>query len=375
MSALQVRNISLNPRETRKLTKEAIATPNSSSTSSDAVPSSSSSSYSKVSPSRHLAQRLSHPAAALTPSPSSTQPGRGLPVELLIKIVQAPVKLKQRDYLQWALASRVFLQPALDKLYECVDIHLEEAHHREKAVYLSPKDHIVWRRLSRLDVARRTRVLSIFLLAPGYGGHQPDPEGDFGAPIEDTPGGLVLDGWADLHNLLRTLVNLDELHIRDDHLIGPTGIDYGTLPALRTMTLTNFDLDLVVAAPRLVRLTTAVSGLCDMPEQVAPQLRELVITEGRAGRHDSLCMRNFVEWLTPSTLTSLDIPAPGVPAPVLLPILEDNLPRWPSFRTFRLQLIPWGATWTDERRVEVKALGVKHGFEVLEAKLRGSCYR
>ncbi|GAA5915166.1 hypothetical protein JCM8208_002157 [Rhodotorula glutinis] len=301
------------------------ATPNSSSTSTDAVLNSSSSSYSK--------------------------PGRGLPVELLIKIVQAPAKLKQRDYFQWALASRVFLQPALDKLHEHAHLDIEEAIVDDNVAYLTPEDHI------------------------GWGGQQPDPTGDLGPEVEDPAGGLMLNEWADLRHLLASLVNLDELKIDWFKATRHLNIDFGALPNVRNMTLSQSYPTLVAAAPRLVRLTTPLYSYQGVPECSPPPLRELVLNELPDDLDTESMAWRYLAWLTPSTLTSLDIVTHDGAASNILPFLKANLARWPSFRTLRLDK-PKGRSLAGRvaRLAEVRALGEAHGFELCEREAKAQAH-
>jgi len=81
----------------------------------------------------------------------------------------------------------------------------------------------------------------------------------------------------------------------------------------------------------------------------------------------------YLAWLTPSTLTSLDVVAKHVAASTLLPFLTANLARWPSFRTLRLVKAKGrSGAWSPASLAEVKALSEAHGFEVCECEDKAS---
>ncbi|GAA5854812.1 hypothetical protein JCM9279_000955 [Rhodotorula babjevae] len=145
-------------------------------------------------------------------------------------------------------------------------------------------------------------------------------------------------------------------------------IDLGALPTVRSMKLSYACPDHVAAASRLVRLTTPLLTYQAVPERPSPELRELTITDLPDWIARTSSPLKYLEWLTPGTLTSLDIVTKDVAVSTILPFLEAHLARWPSFRTLRLvepkgrRRQPWRAASVDE----VRALGEKHGFEVCE---------
>ncbi|KPV76099.1 uncharacterized protein RHOBADRAFT_21819 [Rhodotorula graminis WP1] len=296
------------------------------------------------------------PVGAAAPLSSSSQPGRGLPDEI-IDLILAQDVLDPADHGRCTLVSRSFGKVAHDKLYDKATVVVTDAVAAPSPILgqVSTTTLDEWRRLARPNVRGSVRALCVAFMDDDELWHAEDE------PREPT--GIVLDRAA-LAEVVAELPLLQDVELIWAPSVHPTVVlDLGDLKNVRSLSMNRSQHAVVAAAPNLVRLAIPLYLEMFTPTTPPPRhLRKLCITS----IDSRLILRELVgrlEWLAPPSLEVLEMPLASTSAALLLPFLERHVTRAHALREVKLdgERAP---QWAPADRAALGKLGQENGFRV-----------